>query len=284
MRRTVLLWIARIALFGIVGGMLLAYYGSTRDANAVIWGGIGTASVCAATALATFLLANLPDKALRNRWGYYIFTYTAARAEQEENAEPTSIDYAAELETVRANYAADPDPRKNRIEKPHASNVGACCDFSVLKAGKIYYACLVEADTKLFTPSRAVYGVSGAVVVYSPDPYFEQNPTALLPIAEAAYREPNALLQNDTRFFTNARISPNLTDGRAVYMSSVLVCRKQLPLGAFHKAGAIMPILAAPETCRSVFVVDSRYWTDALVVDFMTPKKSVDRYGEPFDV
>lgn len=284
MRRTVLLWIARIALFGIVGGLSVAYYGSTVDTDAAIWGGIGAACLCAAIAIATFLSAGRPDRELRNRWGYYLYVYNAALAGNDENAEQAPIDYAAELNAVRARYAADPDPRKNRIEKPHASNVGVCCDFSVLKAGAIYYGCLVEADTKLFAPSRAVHGVSGAVFVYSPDAFFEQEPTALKRIADAVYDGRALLLPSDTHFFTNMRLSSEITCGREVYMSSVLVGRKQLPLSAFRKERAIVPVIAAPESCRSAFVVDSRYWGDALVVDFMTPDENADRYGEPFDV
>ncbi|MDE6690527.1 MAG: hypothetical protein K2K04_01010, partial [Clostridia bacterium] len=47
-------------------------------------------------------------------------------------------DFKAELERLRAAYAADNNPNKNNIPKPPVNSSAAYLDFSVLKRGRIY--------------------------------------------------------------------------------------------------------------------------------------------------
>lgn len=191
-------------------------------------------------------------------------------------------DFKAELDGVRKNYAADSDPNKNKIEEAFISEVDYTRFFrhTVLKTGGIYYGCLVEANKSLFKKNAAGLGVFPAVIVYSTDEYYEQNPYELKKIAEYLYENKNDnVLGNERDYVSNMRIKDPVTDGREVYITTVFVYSPHLPFG--YITGSLFPVIARPETSTSVFIVDCKYWTDGIVANFMY--KDLSRPdGEPF--
>lgn len=173
-------------------------------------------------------------------------------------------DFKAELDKLRAAYAADNNPDKNKIPKSFYGSVAPYYDFSVLKSGKIYYGFLVEANNMLFTsPTHNTYDVLPAVFVYSTDPYFEEHPYDLQPISQKLFdNRENNILKNEKEYFHNIKVDESLTGGREVYMTTVMVSRAHLPLG--YISGNLLPLIADPLNCTSAFVVDVKYWTEDL--------------------
>ncbi len=195
-------------------------------------------------------------------------------------------DFKAELEKLRAAYAADNNPDKNRIPKMRFKSAAPYFDFSVLKSGRIYYAYLVEANDMLFTPIRNnTYDVLPAVFVYSTDPHFEEHPYDLQPIAEKLFEDrANNILKNESEYFSNVKVDGKLTDGREVYMTTVMVNRAHLPLG--HISGNLLPLIADPLNCTSAFIVDVNYWSEDLgchVANGMNYKKLLQSEIDAYD-
>lgn len=184
------------------------------------------------------------------------------------------VDYKKELQAVRANFAADFSADKNKIEVVPFANSTPYYDFKVINSGKIYYAYLVEANNLLFEPKKYGMPTHPAVVVYSPDEYFENNPLALRKLAEYMYRTKNStngwagkLLNDELHYFANKQVPTELTDGREVYMTTIMIYRKHLPLGFI--SDSLFPIVAAPKSSTAVFVVDVKYWTEPLIGNFV---------------
>lgn len=200
------------------------------------------------------LLYYMPGKALKRKWAHYA------------TLQPEKItDFKAELEAVRSNFSQDTSTEKNEIEivKSNNFNHEKYFDFSVIKNGKIYYAYLVEANSRIFRRSLGRRTLPG-VVVYSPDEYFESNPYGLQKIAEALFKNrANNVLRSEAEFFSNIRVKCD----REVYMTSMFFYRPHLPLG--YMGGALLPVIADPANCPSVFAVDDTYWTEALVANFV---------------
>ncbi|MDE6690332.1 MAG: hypothetical protein K2K04_00015, partial [Clostridia bacterium] len=121
-----------------------------------------------------------------------------------------------------------------------------------------------EANNMLFTPqTNNSYDVLPAVFIYSTDPYFEEHPYDLQPISEKLSDDrANNILKNESEYFSNVKVDEKLTDGREVYMTTVMVSRAHLPLG--YISANLVPLIADPLNCTSVFVVDVNYWSEDL--------------------
>lgn len=178
----------------------------------------------------------------------------------------TISDFNAELQKVRENFASDTNPKKNRVIKVTYPNFKPNYDYDILTSGKICYAQLVEANNKLFKDGADL--ADPAVVIFSTDEYYAQNPLALKRISESVYaNRRNNILRNERESFFNVKLPDALTEGRAVYMTTLAIYRENLPLG--YLSGSIFPVIADPENSTAIFVVDAKYWTDDLIGNFV---------------
>lgn len=176
-------------------------------------------------------------------------------------------DYRKEIETVRENFIADTNPDKNMTLKPGFGPNKIFHDRSVIATGKIRYGYVVEANNEMFRFKNLQTIALPGVVIYSTDEYFDTNPLALKKIAnELYYNKRHNMLRNELKYFTARRLPDELTGGRDVYMTTIMFYRLHLPLG--HLTDSLLPIIADPEH-TGVFVVDPKYWTDALIGNFV---------------
>lgn len=182
------------------------------------------------------------------------------------------VDYKQELESVRNNFYNDGTPDKNfpYFEEKKGVWPRKCCDYSVIAKGKIYYGMVVKANNRLFEKKFARLA-EGAVLAYSTDEFFERNPLHLQKIIRNLYSRGDSavrkILADDHNFFTNYLVDPALTDGRTVYLTTVVVYRLHLPEGCF--SDSLVPLIAAPEQSTSSFLADAKYWTRKLIGNFV---------------
>ena len=250
----------RIIMFSGVGVMLFVVIAMSLLQSANV--GIPRAAIVAV--MIAGIIAGLTMVAV-GEWMYRARGKISANKRKYKNLPYREIsDFKAELEKLRAAYAADNAPYKNKIPKPPFKSVAAYYDFSVLKSGTIYYGFLVEANNMLFTPqTNNSYDVMPAVFIYSTDPYFEEHPYDLQPVSEKLFNDrANNILRNESEYFSNIKVDGKLTDGREVYMTTVMVSRAHLPLG--YISANLVPLIADPLHCTSVFIVDVQYWSEDL--------------------
>lgn len=272
-KRKILLFIAKCALIAGWSGVLAIYVAVSKEILPLFIAGIVAAAAGLISAPILYLVASFPDKALKREWISYL------TVEKEDG--PT--DFTAALEKTRLNYSNDGDPQKNTFLKPLYSNAKPLCDFTALNTGKIYYGCLVMANENLFKYSRFVNKVLPAVVIYSKDEYLNANPEELLKIAEKLETSNEGPLKNQTKFFTEMKLSEELAGDREIFMATILICKRQLPLGKFFSY-RLFPVIAAPQTSLPAFAVDCKYWADELIYDFIRYEYGEAPYGEPFDI
>lgn len=176
-------------------------------------------------------------------------------------------DYRKEIETVRENFIADTNPDKNMTLKPGFGPNKVFHDRSVIATGKIRYGYVVEANNEMFRFKNLQTIALPGVVIYSTDEYFDENPLELKHIANEVYsNKRHNILRNELKYFTAQRLPDELTEGRDVYMTTIMFYRLHLPLG--YLTDSLLPIVADPEH-TGVFVVDPKYWTEPLVGNFV---------------
>ncbi|MBQ8001525.1 MAG: hypothetical protein IJ298_10090 [Ruminococcus sp.] len=141
----------------------------------------------------------------------------------------------------------------------------------LLQQGKVYYACLMQANTKLFQkfppfdyPAQIVYSTSFEVdenplllkdtieEIYSYKYSDENPPEQWKDIVENIRNEKDRSILSFACSYDNARI-----DAR---MQTLMIFRKHLPTGIL--SGNVLPIIACPDACDSVIVLPSEYWSD----------------------
>lgn len=185
-------------------------------------------------------------------------------------------DFLKELKQVRENYAAAPTENIRKRVFRSFPNDERFFDTRVLKTGTIVYAYLVAAPAHLFDPTHADMGapVLPAAVVYSLDEFYLMYPKRLAPIAKSLYENrANNPLKDPKALFPSEPVPDGLTGGRKVYLATVMVHRDHLPLG--YLTDTLFPIIASPEE-TAAFVVDKKFWTDALTANFIHAKTVQD--------
>lgn len=257
----ILFIICIVGFVGFVAGMaLLIYLDGATDApfgkDAAIAVLFISALVCIVFGGIGYYLNSKPDKEITDRMTSYSL-YPEKKIE----------DYKGELATVRANYEADTSADKNVITTARImKSFRPYYDRKVLSSGKIYYGQIVEANSRLFDRNFKEL-ILPAVVVYSPDEYYENYPYELGDIAKTLFADKrNNILRNDLKYFSNVKVEESLTGGREVYISTIMVYRYHLPTG-YLKRG-LFPVIADPQGCTSVFIVDSKYWTEGLIGNY----------------
>ncbi len=240
------------ALLAVAFGLLIAYFGlkssEEEEIPALLWSGLATGAVSIVLLPLGYLFTTRPTKELRERFQ----TYSALS--------PVEIsDFAAEISAMRAAFGAEKDPASNQFFIRPFAGSAYVSDFGVLARGQVVWGCLVQANDTLYQNKRIDILPVPAVILYSPDAYFDADPLELKHISERLYegKEGN-FLRNESAFFTNKRLSDAITNGREVYASCIMVYRPHLPL--YKATDELLPVVASPAE-RSAFALNVKYWT-----------------------
>lgn len=149
----------------------------------------------------------------------------------------------------------------------------------LLQQGKIYYACLMQANTKLFQKFPPFD--YPAQIVYSTASEADENPLLLKDRIEEIYsykysddtppeqwKEVVENIRNE-KDRTAFSIECNSDSTKIVAkMQTIMIFRKHLPTGVLY--GSILPVIACPDACDSVIVLPSEYWSDEFKEHWLT--------------
>lgn len=252
----------------IVGGLLMGicllglFVPLNGEYSGIFWGALAGTLLGFTLCVAGGIIASLSWR-----------TYPKDKKKYETYPIDASIDYQKELETVRANFNSEHTLTKNRIAIDPFPNSEPFYDFSVIESGKVYYSYLVQANSYLFDNKKFAYLTHPAVVIYSTEEYFEKNPLALKKIAHSLFEDRKSngwggkILNDEHWYFSNLQVPRELTDGHTVYMTTIMIYRRHLPLG--YLSDSLLPIVASPPLKPAVFVVDVKYWTKPLIGNFV---------------
>lgn len=144
----------------------------------------------------------------------------------------------------------------------------------LFKKGRIMIGKIVQANTLLFEPGKFDHP---AAMVFTEDPYFEENPHKLEEIASSLYKikgrstndeelqKFSDMLEDEIVTLFNVEVPKKITHGKKVYFTSFMVHRRHLKLG--YMDSGIFPVLALPEKTEASIILPNRYWADELKDD-----------------
>jgi hypothetical protein len=143
-----------------------------------------------------------------------------------------------------------------------------CDDQKKLRdRGRVVWGHLVQANALLFGPGPTN---CPANVIYEPSPPNESSYAFLAPIAHSIFalkgkRHVDEDLDECARWVTserlrmvNAPIPAQLSRGRAILFSTLLIHRKHLPAG--YLSCSFFPLVINPDETPSVMILPSEYW------------------------
>lgn len=252
----------------ITGGLLMGicwlglFVPPDGEHSTIFWVALIVTSLGFILAVTGFLIAFLPRR-----------TNIQNIVQYETYPTDKSVDYIKELESVRSNFSADHNPNKNQISYVFYPLAQPFYDYEVINSGKVYYGYLVDANSSLFKNKSVATLTYPAVAIFSTDNYFEQNPLALKKIARDMLEDSaivswiQKIVQQKREFRSAVQLPAKLTDGREIFITTVLIDRRQLPLG--YLSDSLLPIIADPLSPTAVFAVDVKYWTKSLIGNFV---------------
>ena len=202
--------------------------------------------------------------------------------EQSETFE-SPLSLKEELEQIRERYKAHPYKEEGLskpswMEEDELSILYDECDM-LFEKGEIYYAYIVQANEILFNGIPKMD--CPANIVYSKDPIVNENPAILQEFARRLfmYKEmPLESVPEELREVVDAikdELSRQSFDvhmriddehDTTITFMTVMVFRKYLPGNKL--IGALLPIIAYPEKCKSVMIVPKKYWTESFINDY----------------
>lgn len=171
------------------------------------------------------------------------------------------------------NYRAKAGKRADRIKKP-----SWCGMFSpirplfrkqkkIFRKGTVVAGALVQANNDIFEEGN---GDRLACVVYSPDPYYNDNQDNLRELAESVYalkglhkpakeiKKLSRILTNETTQAFRMPIPTVLTDGREAFYTTILISRRHLPGNRLQDN--VFPMLIAESGKPEAIVLPCSYW------------------------
>lgn len=151
--------------------------------------------------------------------------------------------------------------------------------------GRIAIGTIVQSNTLLF---KAGKDDSPAAMVYSEDPYFEENPDMLKKIASYLYSIKGVkcededlqifsdILQDEFVSLFNFKVPEKITFGKSVYFTSFMVARNHLPNGYIDFE--YFPVIIYPEKTEASIILPSKYWIPKPkdVITLRTMNKNID--------
>ena len=146
---------------------------------------------------------------------------------------------------------------------------------SIRREGKIVWAAIVQANDFLFKDDPIDCPAS---IIFSEDPWFDDRPEELDSMARSLFklkgtrpRYPDALrfakmLTNERERAMRLKAPLALTEGKAVFHSSIILPRKHLPHGVI--SGRFMPIFVDPRGTGEVLLVPPAFWPPVLLTQW----------------
>jgi hypothetical protein len=135
----------------------------------------------------------------------------------------------------------------------------------LLQHGRLVWAYVLVTNPRMFeSPREPGLDDGAAFVLYSLEAWAEAGVDALAAIVQrvSARHDETAerLLRGlrDDRPTYNTPLEAALTEGRAVFCTSLMLVRAHLPLA--HMRAGWLPLLVDPERCRHAMVLPARYW------------------------
>ncbi|MEN2776615.1 hypothetical protein [Acetivibrio clariflavus] len=138
--------------------------------------------------------------------------------------------------------------------------------------GKIVLASIFKANSLLFKHGEKD---CPAAVIFSEDPYFEENYFELDKIvdylidiadgysADSEFRNLTRILNEEMSAHFNILLPFSICNGRKVYFTTIMVHRKHLPSN-YLKSGWF-PLLVCPSKTKASIILPYRYWDRKLV-------------------
>lgn len=146
-------------------------------------------------------------------------------------------------------------------------------DASILyKEGIVANSCLVQANELLF--KKGIFDCP-ACVLFSTDKYYDDNIEELETIATQLYSYKDVEnAPNNIRRFTdaitdehstllNVKLPDEITNGRAVYYTSIVVHRKHIP--DRYLKHRYVPLLVAPNKTKASIILPKHYWSEEML-------------------
>jgi hypothetical protein len=137
---------------------------------------------------------------------------------------------------------------------------------ALLRRGRVVWGVLIHSNEFLFEPAT---GDAPALAVWSDDEEFNRNPHALTLLArrirevgpqEGELRDVAAFVLDSMRRTFQFRLPESLAEN--AYLSSLLVIRRQLPMGFL--SSSLLPLIVLPEENPYAMILPGKFWPDAL--------------------
>lgn len=142
----------------------------------------------------------------------------------------------------------------------------------LLERGKVVWGSIVQANGAIFDP-QGRFQEAGAAIMYSEDPFYDQNLDQLRAHAHNLYALKGQECSADMQAFsdkladektadTKLAIPTGFTEGHPCFYATIMIFRKHLPVN--YLANGYFPVLIAPEETDAVMILPHWYWDTAL--------------------
>lgn len=137
--------------------------------------------------------------------------------------------------------------------------------------GRVVWAAVAQANAAAFEPGDMDFPAN---IIFGTDPYFDACPHHLLRVARAVFKLKGtfpedpvlarvaAAVSDEQNYLTNWRLPYKLTDGHALFFSSLMLHRSRLPQRRLSVP--VLPVAVAPESVSVCMVVPLECWPGAL--------------------
>jgi hypothetical protein len=154
----------------------------------------------------------------------------------------------------------------------------------IRRDGTVVWASIVQANSLLFRPGPTD---SPASVIFSLDPWYDENPDDLLETAHDLFQlkgtdqnDPDAaafarMLTNEMTRGMMLRAPKRFTGGRSVFHSSIMLTRKHLPKG--FVGYSLLPVWLDPNGSGALLLVPAAYWPPSLTAQWDRPVRAARR-------
>lgn len=189
------------------------------------------------------------------------------------------MDFKKELDEMRQRYKENP-LKPMKLTRPSWLDEKDGLRFiyteqeKLFSEGNIYYASLIQANSILF--KFLPQWDCPATLIYSPNSEIDENPDILSELAKTIFYFKN-MPENEipVQYREFARVITDETNRSSYYgpvsdfleeteidvgFTSLMVFRKHLPKRKL--CGRILPLIASPESCKSVMILPKQYWSE----------------------
>lgn len=142
--------------------------------------------------------------------------------------------------------------------------------------GKVVYGCVVQANSILFDPDLK-HVCAPALIVYSPDPYYNTHLFELEEIARILFLikkmrknslipemlDIRSIVKREKEYVYHILLPKELTHGKDVYLTTILIDTAHLPYQNLSNI-RFFPLLILPDSLTSSMILPYWYWDEFL--------------------